>query len=350
MDKKKGADHSVRKSGQRIVDIARELGISAATVSRALNDHPRISDKTKERVREKALELSYVVNRMASSLRNNRSGIIGLIVPRISMYFHTVFITALQNQLQSAGYRLMVAQSNDDVGLERDLVEAMFSSRVDALVVALALYSSDYGIFNAFIDQHIPLVFYDRVPMTPFPGAYNVVGDDFAGGYEVANHLVATGARKPAYISGPLSCNIYRDRTAGFLHGLQQHSVVLREEWVFHQELSFRNALKSLKILFATDDCPDAVFAANDNTAIATLKYAQKYGIDIPAKLKVIGYSNDPRAAIIRPAITTIDQYPVEMAGKVGGLLVQLLREGPNSVSADDPFVNPIKLLIRQTT
>src|SRR5690606_28433750 len=119
--------------------------------------------------------LGYVHNRMASSLRNARSGMVGLIVPRISMFFHAEFITALQNQLHSAGYQLIVAQSNDIATLEQDMVDSMFSSRVDALVIALSLYTDTYAIFDKFTAHGIPVVFYDRVPLHPIEATYTVV-------------------------------------------------------------------------------------------------------------------------------------------------------------------------------
>lgn len=353
MDAMSNRDGKSPKTGAGIVDIAKSLGISAATVSRALNDHPRISAETKEKVKKKALELGYVVNRMASSLRNKRSGIVGLIVPKISMYFHTVFITALQHRVQEAGYRLMIAQSDDDCDLERDLIETMFSSRVDALVISLALTSQDYSAFDNFIKHHIPVVFYDRIPLKPIASTYTIVGDDFGGGYAVAKHLAAVGAKQIAYISGPLNCNIYRDRTLGFLKGLQEEGLALNDDWVFYQELTAENAIRSIDELLAKGRKPDAIFAANDSTAIAIVEFARNAGIDVPHELKVVGYSNDPRAAIIRPAITTVDQYPESMANKVAQLLLDVLypkNDQENMKAISLSVVNPVSLLQREST
>src|SRR5690606_7366367 len=170
------------KSENSIVDIAKALGVSPATVSRALNNNPRISEATRRRVRAMAEEMGYRHNSMASSLRNRRSNIIGLIVPRISMYFHSFFITALQRQLQAAGYNLMICQSNDAVSLEKELANTLYSARVDALVVSLALDTEDITHFAGFLKQGIPLVFYDRVPMGGNTPAYIVQSDDYRGG------------------------------------------------------------------------------------------------------------------------------------------------------------------------
>src|SRR5690606_16945314 len=164
------------KTETSIVDIAQALGVSAATVSRALHNNPHISEATKLRVKKKAAEMGYRHNSMASSLRNRRSNTIGLIVPRISMYFHSFFITSLQQQLQAAGYNLMICQSNDSVDLEKQLANSLYSARVDALVVSLTLYTKDITHFEGFLQQGIPLVFYDRVPVLGAP-AYIIKGD-----------------------------------------------------------------------------------------------------------------------------------------------------------------------------
>lgn len=348
--KKKPSTHRQGKAAPSIVDVALALNVSAATVSRALNDHPRISKGTTQRVKEKAAELGYVHNRMASSLRNAKSGMVGLIVPRISMFFHAEFITSLQNQLHKAGYQLIIAQSNDVSGLEKEMVDSMFSSQVDALVISISLYTDNYAIFDKFIQHEIPLVFYDRVPLSPIQGTYTVVGADYEGGRTVATHLAEQGATDIAYISGPLGCNLYRDRTLGFRQGLAEKGLGLREEWVFHQELTSDNAWQVMEQLFANKDCPDAIFACNDNTAIIALQYAIQHDIQVPKQLKIVGYSNDPRGSIIKPGITTIDQYPHLMAQNVCKVLLNALPATQTSPITEHAVVTPISLTVRESS
>lgn len=338
------------KSENSIVDIAKALGISPATVSRALNNNQRISEATRKRVKEMALEMGYRHNSMASSLRNRRSNIIGLIVPRISMYFHAFFITSLQRQLQAAGYNLMICQSNDSVSLEKELANTLYSARVDALVVSLTLYTKDIAHFEGFLQQGIPLVFYDRVPVLDTP-AYIIKGDDYRGGLLAGNHLMQAGSEHIAYISGPLSCSIYQERTRGFMDALAKQGVLMREDWVYHHELTAENAWNSLRRLFEDERIPDGIFAANDTTAIAAVEFARERGIRIPDDLKIIGYSNDPRTAIITPPITSIEQYPSEMADKVAETLIHALQP-PLTVfqTIGEPLVCPVDLVRRMTT
>ena len=341
------------KTETSIIDIANALGVSPATVSRALNNNPRISAATQRRVKDKAAEMGYRHNSMASSLRNRRSNTIGLIVPRISMYFHSFFITSLQQQLQAAGYNLIICQSNDSVQLEKQLANSLYSARVDALVVSLTLYTDDMSHFDGFLQQGVPLVFYDRVPGEVPEPAYVVRSDDYRGGLLAGNHLVQAGCRRIAYIGGPLTCSIYRERTKGLTDALAKEGVPLQEEWVIHHELTVENAWSSLRRIFEGEERPDGLFAGNDTTAIAAVEFARERGIRIPDDLKVIGYSNDPRAGIITPPITSIEQHPSAMADKVAQLLMGALQGEPregHTQTAAGPLVYPVDLVRRMTT
>jgi LacI family transcriptional regulator len=337
------------KLENNIVDIAKALGISAATVSRALNNHPRISELTKERVRKKAEEMNYRPNKMASSLRSRKSNVIGLIVPRVSMYFHSVFVTALQNRFQHAGYNIIICQSNDSVSVEKALTNTLYSSQVDALIVSLSLSTDSYSHFDGFIERGIPIFFYDRVPASAYP-AYVFKGDDFNGGYLAGNHLVEVGCKKIACISGPLTLNLYIDRMKGFEAALQEHGLDLRKEWVYHQELNASNAKTTLKEIFSTKDVPDAIFAGNDTTAIEVIKFARERSINIPGSLKVIGYSNDPRTAIITPPITTVEQFPKQMAEEMATKIINLLDKSESAPMTHKPTVIPVALIKRAST
>lgn len=332
-----------------LVDIAAALGVSTATVSRALNDHPRISDATKERVKIKAKEMGYRPNMMASSLRSNKTNVIGLVVPQISMYFQSVFITALQNRLQNDGYNVIICQSNDLFSVEKSVVNTLYSSRVDALVVSLSLYTDDYSHFDGFINKGVPVLFYDRVPIKPYPG-YMFKGDDYRGGYLAGNHLCEIGCKKIAFISGPLTSNLYIDRADGFKFALSQHQLDLREDWQFYHELNAANARETLKKLFSGKECPDAIFACNDTTAVEVIEFAREQGINIPGDVKLIGYSNEPRGSIITPAITTIEQFPEEMAEKVGIRVKQILKQPKGTENDYTPTIIPVSLVRRMST
>lgn len=313
-----------KKRDCTIIDIASVLKVSAATVSRALNDHSDISEGTKQRVRMMADKMGYHPNRLAAGLRQKKSNTIGIVVPMFTAIFHSKMITVIQNRLYEYGYHVLLCQSNDSLRLEKELVETLYSYRVDAIVASISLFTNDYTHFKTFMDSGTPVVFYDRVPTDDF-SAHFVVSNDYKGGYLAGEHLVDRGCRKPAFICGPLSSNLYQDRNAGFRSALQTANISLKEEWVFYQELTHENALDVCQRIFSASDQPDAVFAANDTSAIAVLQYSREHGICIPDQLKLIGYSNDPRSEIVEPSITTIDQNIPQMADKVVNRLLSLL-------------------------
>jgi LacI family transcriptional regulator len=333
-----------------ILELAKALRLSPATISRVLNNHPHVNTETRTRVMAFVEKTGYTRNVMASGLRTNKTHTVGLIVPRFSMFVHTEVITTIQNGLHAHGYNLIICQSNDSVEIEKDLARTLYASRVDAVIAACTLFTKDFSHFDILTQNNIPVLFYDRVPVQPYPACI-IRGDDFRGGYLAASHLIQLGCKRIAYISGPLTCNIYIDRYAGFEKALTQHKIPVRKDWIFYHELTAYNARKALHRLLAKAPYPDAIMAANDVTAIAVLEYAREIGIQVPDQLRIVGYSNDPRSAIITPSITTIEQFPVNIGKVIVAEVLKLLKPNAENVSLDaEPIIIPVELIRRMST
>src|SRR3978361_1513403 len=238
-----------------IHDIAKVLQLSPATISRVLNNHPHVHQSTRSRVMAMVDHMGYKPNPMASGLRTNKTNTVGLIVPRISMFVHAEIITTIQNELHTHGYNLIICQSNDSVEMEKELTRTLYASRVDAVIAACTLFTEDFSHFVILAQNNIPVIFYDRVPVKPYPACI-IKGDDFRGGYLAASHLLELGCRRVAYISGPLNCSIYIDRFAGFQKAMQQYNVPILKDQVFYHELSAANARKTMYKLFAKKPWP----------------------------------------------------------------------------------------------
>lgn len=336
-----------KRSEKTIVDIAEELNLSVSTVSRALNDNPNISIKTKEKVKKMARKMGYRPNALAAGLRSSKSKTIGLIVPRISMFFPATISTIIQNKLQEYGYNLIICQSNDSYDQEVALVNTLYSARVDGLVVSTTLYTTDFSHFDVFRDNNIPLVFFDRAPKD-----YEVKvikGDDQLGGYLATAHLIERGCKDIVHISGPLSCNLYVERVAGYKKALKQHALPVRKDRLFYHELSRDYAWKTCEKIFSARPYPDGVFASNDTTAITIMEYCRKINVKIPEELKIIGYSNDPRTEIITPALSSVDQYPAMMGERVVAVLMDLINAGNIPVKYSQEII-PIQLIARESS
>lgn len=330
--------------------LAKALQLSPATISRVLNNHPHVHKTTRTRVMSLVEKVGYRRNIMASGLRTNRTHTIGLIVPRISMFVHAEISTTVQNALHAHGYNLIICQSNDSVEIEKDLAQTLYASRVDAVIAACTLFTKDFSHFDILTENNIPVVFYDRVPMVPYPACI-VKGDDFRGAYLGASHLIQLGCRRIAYISGPLECNIYIDRYNGFQKVMAQHDIPIYEDMVFAHELTADNARKSLHRLFAKEPFPDAIFAINDLTALTALEFAKEIGINVPKDLRIVGYSNDPRSAIVTPSITSIEQFPGLIGKAIVTELMKILKNGIQQVAIDSaPVIMPVELIRRMST
>ncbi|ADY52764.1 transcriptional regulator, LacI family [Pseudopedobacter saltans DSM 12145] len=330
-----------------IKDIAAEVGMSVSSVSRALSDHPHISEDTKQKVKEAATKLGYRYNALAAALRNSRSKTIGLIVPRISMSFQSAVITAIQNKLQEFNYNVIICQSNESPEIERNLVQILNASRVDGLIVSCSIYTEDFSHFSEYQKEGVPIIFYDRVP-TNFQ-AHKIKGDDFFGAYQSTMHLIDKGCERIVHIGGPLSCNQYVERFNGYKEALVKKKKCFEEGMAHFHELSQENALKSVSELYDRYK-PDAFFTSNDSAALAVIQYAKSKNLNIPKDLKLVGYSNDNRTTISCPQISSVEQFPHEMGEQAAILMMDLL---DNKVKTGRSFISlttPVELIERESS
>lgn len=342
----------IKKENQQhntILDLAAALKLSPATVSRALNNTTYVKTETRERVLEMAVKLGYRKNTMAAGLRNNKTNTIGLILPKISMYFHAAVVTVIQNLLHAQGYNLIIGQSNDDPAMEKELAETFFSSRVDALIVSCTLQTEDFSHFDIFTTHQIPVLFYDRVPPEHYP-AHVIKGDDYNGGFLAGKHFAAEGCKNIGLICGPLTSNLYQERSAGFIRALNLYQLPVYEELFFYQPLNETHTRLALEKMFAGAIKPDALFVTSDKNAVTVIQYAREHGIDVPEQLRVIGYSNDPITAVVTPPITTIDQFPSVFGDKLVQTLMGMLKENnPVTKIYIPPVITPVELIQRSS-
>lgn len=330
-----------------IYDIAQVLNLSASTVSRALQNNPLINDETRDKVQKAAAEMGYVPNWIASSLRKKRSNIIGLIVPRTSMYFQSTAISGIQHEAHKYGFSIMIGQSDETVAMEKELVHTFFSLRVDGLLAVASMFTTNYEHFSPFIKGNIPLVFYDRVPID-FPG-YSITGDDFTGGYLATEHLIKQGCKRIAHFSGVLTCNLYQQRLAGHKAALAKYNIPFDERLLYIHNLTSDAATTAAQQLLTSDPLPDGLFAANDTSAVAFIQEAKRRNIAIPGQIKVVGYSNDLSSRIISPSLTTIEQSGYKMGQKAVETVIQLVNQD-DTVKVTKNFVFPVELMEREST
>jgi LacI family transcriptional regulator/LacI family repressor for deo operon, udp, cdd, tsx, nupC, and nupG len=312
-----------------IIDIARELGISKSTVSRALTGHPHVNPETRKAVLALAEKMDYQRNMLALSLVTSRSHTLGIIVPEFITSFFPQIVIGAQEVASRAGYNVIVSQSGESYETEVANARVMLANRVDGVLVSLTKETRNYDHLKVFQRKGIPIVFFNRVcddMQVP-----KVVVDDYEGAFRAVAHLIECGKRRIAHLAGPDALLISRKRLQGYKDALHRHGLPLREELIIPYDLTAEKARIYVKHLLDLDPPPDALFAINDPTAIEAMQVIKAKGWRIPEDIAVVGFSNDYASALIEPGLTTVAQ-PVREIGRVA---VQLLLEQMDREVAD---------------
>jgi LacI family transcriptional regulator len=316
-----------KKNRINIYDVAEAVGVSISTVSRALNDDARISPKTKAKVRAAALKLGFQKNALATSLSTNQTKVIGVIVPQLNREFLSSLVHNIEETAFEMGYSVIVCQTNNSYEREKTYMDTLIASRVAGIVATLSLETESFEHFEKAMEQGIKVVLVDRVT-NALKGITKIVVDDYRGSFEGTQHLIDQGYTKIAYLSGPTKQLMYADRLRGFQQAVKEAGLPLKDEWVkYSSNLSFEEGTRIANELLALENPPNAIFTANNLTAISTIARAEELGLKVPEELGVIGFSEEPFSAFMKPSVTSIRQPSKAM----GQLAVQKLIEEINS-------------------
>ncbi len=329
-----------------IYDLARALNLSPATISRGLKKSTALSKSTVQRILAKAEEMGYRHNNYASNLRNKRTQTLGIIVPRLNSYFMTSVLAGMEDVASKEGYDLIISQSLEKVELEKSNVNTMFNNRIDGLLISLAYDTTDLDHLEPFFDRQIPVVFFDR----SFPGveSTSVVIDNYQAAYKATMHLIEQGCRKIMHLSGNLTRDIYADRLKGYKQALEDSHIAFDEKYVLANTLNEQDATNAANTILAMDIAqrPDAVFCANDVSAVYCMVQLKQHGIKIPGDIAFAGFNNDAFSRMIDPGLTTID-YPGNKIGEVAvSCLINLLK-GDASVKNTNRIILHSSLVVR---
>jgi len=308
------------KTHVTIHDMARELNNSASTVSRALHDHPRISEATRNAVRALADKYHYQPNVVASSLRQGKSLTVGVVVPRINRNFFSNVIGGLEEQLASSGYHLMICQSHEKLENEVGALKTLVHARVDAIMLSVSMETRSHQHLSELEQKGIRLYFFDRIIEEMKTGA--VLVDDRLGAYQMVKHMLEQGYRKIMHLSGPAHINIYRARRQGYLEAMQEAGIEVPPGWVMEKALVLQGGAEALAQV--QEAKADAIFCAGDYAALGLMQEARRQGLEIPSDLGISGFGNEPFTAFLSPGLSTVDQRGAQM----GRLLADMFLDG----------------------
>ena len=330
-----------------IYDIAKVLGLSPATVSRGLKDHPAINSKTRKRIMDMAREMGYRSNSFASNLRMQKTHTIGIIIHEIKSQFISSVLAGIEKVTTEAGYDLIIGHSSETWRKEAANAHNLFHKRVDGLIASLAFDTEEMDHFDPFVQKGIPIVFFDRVE--EFTYGTRVVIDNVKAGYEATAHLAAQGCRRIVHITANLGRNVYAGRLKGYQQALSDYGLPFDPSLLLVNDLSEAAALRAAKQVITMDQRPDGAFITNDFFAAVFLQTLKENGIRVPEDIGIVGFNNDAIARIIQPKLTTIN-YPGEEIGEQAArsLLEQLA--GLSSARTTDTIIIRSELIIRESS
>ena len=295
-------------------DIAREFGISVATVSRALKDSPRISAERRAVIQQYAREHNFTPNVIAESLRFSKlqpMKVIGVIIPEFTHFYFSSVLAGIEEEASARGYRIMVAQSGEKYEREVRICQSFYENKVCGIIVSQAKDTQKYDHFQRLMDAGVPLVFYDRI--CTGVNASRVVVDDYMGAFNAVTHLIETGCKRIAFYGAALNLEISKNRL-----------------------------LKGTLV-------PDGFFAVNDDTAIGILYTAKRMGFKVPQDISVCGFTNGQRAVACDPMLTTVEQRGVKVGEEAADILIGHV-EGVIPLDKVERRIVRTRLVIRGTT
>lgn len=334
------------KKAATIKDIAKELGVSVSTVSRALQDKPEISDETKQLVRETAAKLQYRPNTMAVALKTRKTYSIGVVVPQIVSFFYATVVQGIEQVANELGYQVFVSSSNEDMIKEMQNVYGFLDHRVDGMIVSLSKATDEFVHIHRIEGDNVPLVLFDRTSKEI--NVPKVVANDADAAYMAVSHLIENGAKRVALITGPEHMLIGRNRFRGYRAALTNHGLPIDNSLIVRCNLTVDNAKQATSELLNLKNPPDAIFGINDDVAIGALYAIKEKGLSIPDDVAVVGFSNSRRSSYMEPALSTLDQNPLKIGILAAKLLFDQIEGKP--VAEGKEIIVPATLIVRASS
>ena len=307
-----------------IKDIARELGISPSTVSKALKGHPDISSATKKAVKELVEKWNYKPDPIALSLKGGQGRTIGVIVPEIVHYFFSTVISGIEDLAYDSGYSVMFCQSNELYEREVKAVETLLSSRVDGILVSLSKTTGDFEHFRKIMKAGIPLVFFDRI--CDDLETDRVIVDDEQGAFDAVEHLIKTGCKEIIHLSGPPNLMIGKNRKEGYIRALKEHNFPVKEENIIKCDTA-EEAQKVVPELLGRSRKPDGIFAVNDLTAAEAMKIVKLNGYKVPDDISIVGFTSGMISDLTDPPLTSVQQHGYTVGREAVSLMINNLEK-----------------------
>ena len=335
------------KKRTTIKDIANVLGITPSAVSKALNNNPRISKKTKANVIQVAKNLNYQPNHIASALRKGKSNLVGVIIPRANSHFFSSIIEKIEEVLNKEGYNIIITQSNESYKKECNNIDALLYTQVDGIIASMANETVDLQYYEKIKSQNIPLILFDRGE-----NDLNVdyVGiDDYQSSHIVIKHLVDQGCKRIAHIGGFSHTRIYKNRIRGYRDALKKYNLPIEDALITESNLRMEDGRKNMELLLSLPNPPDAVYVAGDYAALGALQVLKEHNINIPQDMALVGFSNDSFTALVTPSLSSIEQHSEKIGELAAHAFLKRMSNPNHPVTLNKMILKP-ELIIRDSS
>jgi LacI family transcriptional regulator len=325
-------------------DLARELGVSIATVSRALRSSPEIGAEMQEKVKALAKRLNYRPNPFAQSLRKEAPRMIGVVVPNLVTHYYAAVLDGIEEEARKAGYSVISANTHEQSEAEVKAIDNFISLHVEGIIACLSQNTTDYRHFEEISEMGIPLVFFGRTCLPEKFSCVTANGDIAA--QEATQHLIETGSRRIAFIGGPNHLDMVKRRKHGYLEALRENRIPIDRSLVICEKIDYQWALEATMQLLQREDRPDAILAFNDIITFAAFTAIKQTGLQIPEDVALIGFTDDVHAGYVTPKMSAI----VDQSSEMGSEACRLLLKNINGDRKIYKKIVPQKLIIRETS
>ncbi len=327
-------------------DLAAELNLSHTTVSRALNNHTKISKSTKEKVVKLADKLGYRQHPGSSLLKDQGSKILAVIIPDITIYFFAKIVEYLQIYFDQNGYYLLILNSNENEEIEIKNIEKCLNLRVEGVLAAISSNTQSQKHFQQLAKREIPLVFFDRVVnFLPVP---KIITDDYHASFEATEYLIHRGCKTIAHITASINLNNSNNRLYGYLDALKEHHIPVQESLIFYYEMHPESIEQFIIETLGKFEALDAISVFNDYIANIVINSLTQFGKKVPEDISVFGFSDEPIATQMRPQLSSVEQVAPKMAQLSAQKLLAIIRKEEDS--SDQKIKIKQSLVIRQST
>ncbi|WP_347548982.1 LacI family DNA-binding transcriptional regulator [Pseudalkalibacillus hwajinpoensis] len=326
-----------------IADVAQYTGLSSATVSRVINNYPHVSKDKRKLVHDAMKELGYFPNTSARNLRNRKTNLVAVLIPRLTNPFFTLILDGIEKVAEANGFQLIICQTKSSKKKELDFLNLLQTKQVDGVI--FTSIENEWEEIEPFT-AHGPIILCNEyhhnatVPMVRL--------DQVQGSYLGTQHLIRKGHTRIAYCMGSTS-GLSTDRRRGFFNAIEEAGLEVKPEWIFRDTYTMEDGKRVFIELLKLSERPTAIFTGGDEVASAMVKEARRNGLDVPKDLAILGFDDQPIASLIEPELSTIYQPGDEIGARAMDIFIDCLN-GTQERNRATVKMLPLSLVVRQST